>query len=259
MDAGRVPGRADFGDSLHGGGRESRRGCRAAARLCVGLPLTGRRFDSHPGRARSADNDPWQRGRHRPDRHQTHVGLCQHRPGRIHPDGFCALRRPRRARHVDCRRAVLPAGLHVDQFRRVGRGHPARTERRQGPEHRRLRRSRTQISAAGGGHDGLHALVHRPAAHAWVGRQSLFIQRRHPGRVLLACGHRRADLAHLGLLLPARGRDHVHARRRPADHARTLARAHRRRNGRAGRAGQSLPANALRLGFAGVVEDFLGK
>ena len=66
----------------------------------------------------------------------------------------------------------------------------------------------------GAGHGAVHALADRPAADGGADRQDLRLPGRHRRRLYVAGADRRADLARLGLLLPARGFHDVHARRR---------------------------------------------
>ena len=71
--------------------------------------------------------------------------------------------------------------------------------------------------------DHLPALARRLAADRRLHRQVVHLQRRRPGRPLLARHHRRAHERHLGVLLPAHRRDDVHdrrLRRRPPARAR---------------------------------------
>ncbi len=76
-----------------------------------------------------------------------------------------------------------------------------------------------EVSRFGRGDDRLHALADRCPADAGLCRQVLSLPCRHPGTVLSAGCDRRADFAHLRLLLFAGGGDHVHARRRPRNRA----------------------------------------
>ena len=90
----------------------------------------------------------------------------------------------------------------------------------------RLRRLGPQVSRSRRGDDRLYVLADRHPAHAGIRWEVLFIQRRHCRTILFAGNHRRADFAHLRLLLFARGGDDVHARRRSRNCERTLAQYH---------------------------------
>jgi hypothetical protein len=104
---------------------------------------------------------------------------------------------------------------------------------------------------------GTHAELGH-AAHAGAGGQVLPVPHRHPGRLYQAGDHRRADLACLGLLLPAGGGDDVHARGRPSDRARTLAGPHLGSHCPGDSGAEFHPDGALCLGQWGGVEVVLG-
>ena len=70
---------------------------------------------------------------------------------------------------------------------------------------------RAEVSRSRRRDDRLHAFADRHPADAGLRRQILSFPRRHPGTVLSTGRDRRADLAHLRLLLFAGGGDDVHA------------------------------------------------
>jgi len=61
----------------------------ACVRHCV--PIHRRGYDRRALGDRRSDDDPRQPGRHLAEQHQTHAGLFQHRPRRVHSHGVCSI------------------------------------------------------------------------------------------------------------------------------------------------------------------------
>jgi hypothetical protein len=104
---------------------------------------------------------------------------------------------------------------------------------------------------------GAHAELGHDA-NAGAGGQVLLVSHRHPGWLYRAGGHWCADLARLGILLPAGGGDDVHARGRPRDRARTLAGPHLGSHCPGDSGAELPPHGALCLGQRSGAEVVLG-
>ena len=220
LDAGRVRGRADAGDRVHGGGREDRRLRRARPdlpRRDGRRRRPGRRARRDHLRARGPDDDLRQPARAPAAEREADARVLVDRPRRL------PARRRRvdggrgRAREGARRDPLLPRRLQRDRHRRLrrrrlGRASHARrrrARRRLGP--RPVRRPRAPPPGARVRDGGVPPLARGRPAHRGLHREALPLPGGRRGAALRARGPRRPHERARRVLLPARGRLHVHA------------------------------------------------
>ena len=144
VDARRLPGRADPGDRVHGGGDEGGGVLRPGALLRGRARPGRRRLAAGAGGARGGLDRGRQRRRARPELAQAPARLLGRRPGRLH-----AGRRRRRQRGRGQRAGLLPRRLRADEPGRVRGDHDPRARdavRRRHPLGRGARRASARRS-----------------------------------------------------------------------------------------------------------------